>query len=66
MSIAWNDLFAALALLLVLEGAIPFLNPARWRSTMEMMTQLDDAAIRKVGLVTMIAGAILLYFVRNA
>lgn len=34
MSVAWSDLWAALALMLVLEGLMPFLSPAKLRETL--------------------------------
>ena len=62
----WNDLWAAFALYLVLEGILPFLNPGGLKRTMLQLTQLDDRSLRIVGLLSMMAGALLLYFVRGA
>ncbi|MBI2802949.1 MAG: DUF2065 domain-containing protein [Gammaproteobacteria bacterium] len=60
----WQDLFAALALVLVLEGVLPFLNPRRYRATMQTMAQLPDRALRLIGLGSMLAGILMLYLVR--
>ena len=60
----WTDLLSALALLLVIEGILPFLNPAGMRKTMRMLSEMDDKTLRITGFFTMIAGAILLYIVR--
>jgi len=60
----WTDLLSALALLLVIEGILPFLNPAGMKNTMRMLSEMDDRTLRITGFVTMIAGAILLYIVR--
>lgn len=60
----WIDLLSALALLLVIEGILPFLNPAGMRKTMRMLSEMDDKTLRVTGFFTMIAGAILLYVVR--
>lgn len=60
----WTDLLSALALLLVIEGVLPFLNPAGMRKTMRMLSEMDDKTLRVTGFFTMIAGAILLYIVR--
>ncbi len=54
----------ALALMLVIEGVLPFLLPAVWRETFRRITQFTDGQIRFFGLSSMIAGLILLYFVR--
>lgn len=60
----WNDLFAALALVLVFEGIMPFVNPARWRNTIQLVSQQSDSALRTMGLSIMLIGAALLYLVR--
>ncbi len=60
-----SDLFAALALMLVIEGIIPFLNPGGLRRTLALLAQLDDRSLRIGGLISMLAGVIILYFVRN-
>lgn len=60
----WQDLLAALALLLVLEGIMPFLNPAQFRKTLLSAAQLRDRSLRVIGLVSMIGGVVLLYVVR--
>ena len=61
----WSDLLAACALYLVLEGIMPFLNPAAMRRAMQAFISLDDAKLRLAGLTSMLAGAALLYFVRG-
>ena len=64
MTVVWSDLLAALALLLVIEGVIPFVNPQALRRMLAMMVQLDDRSLRTAGLVSMILGVVLLYMVR--
>lgn len=64
MSIEWSDLWAALALLLVLEGLMPFLSPARMRETLHKVTELDDRTLRTLGVISIIAGLLLLNWVR--
>ncbi|MGB5708780.1 MAG: DUF2065 domain-containing protein [Arenicellales bacterium] len=60
----WNDLLAAFALYLVLEGIVPFANPGGFKHFMRQMTELPDSKLRNIGLGSMIAGAVLLYLVR--
>lgn len=60
----WDDLFAALALLLVFEGIMPFVNPNRWRHVMKMVADQPDTALRIMGLASMLMGAVLLYIIR--
>ena len=59
----WRDLFVALALLLVIEGIFPFLNPGAMRNLLQMMTQMDDKTLRFSGLTSMVAGVLILYLV---
>ena len=60
----WTDLWAALALVLVLEGVLPFLSPAVVRRMLETVSQVDDRSMRISGLLSMMAGLVLLYMVR--
>ncbi|MCA3251164.1 MAG: DUF2065 domain-containing protein [Pseudomonadota bacterium] len=53
-------LLGALALMLVLEGLLPFLSPGAWRSVFEKATRMSDGQIRFVGLSSMLAGLALL------
>ncbi len=59
----WNDLFAALALVLVIEGMLPFLSPRRMREAMLAIARMDDRTLRITGLLSMLAGVGLLYLV---
>lgn len=60
----WNDLFTAIALMLIFEGILPFLNPDRYRKMLEVLEKINDSQLRTMGLVVMIAGAVLLTFAR--
>ena len=59
----WQNLFAALALVLIIEGILPFLNPPGFRRTMQMISQLEDSTLRFGGLTAMILGCLMLYAV---
>jgi uncharacterized protein YjeT (DUF2065 family) len=61
----WNDLWAAFALYLVLEGILPFLNPGGAKRALASLSQMDERALRLVGLGSMIAGCVVLYFARG-
>lgn len=61
---AWQDFLAAFALMLVFEGILPFLNPQRFRNMLKMLDEIDDRLVRRIGLVSMLAGLGLLYLVR--
>ncbi len=62
----WSDLWAAFALYLVIEGLMPFANPGGMRRALLQLSQLDERTLRIAGLLSMIAGAVLLYVVRGA
>jgi uncharacterized protein len=53
-------LLGALALMLVLEGLLPFLSPGRWRSVFEKALKMTDGQIRFFGLSSMLVGLVLL------
>jgi len=57
----WERLGDALALLLVIEGVLPFLNPAGMRRTLLAVGQLDDRTLRVIGMSSMLAGVVLSY-----
>ncbi len=61
----WSDFLAALALVLVIEGMVPFISPQSLRKLQESMSQLDDRTLRNIGLFSMICGVVLLYIVRS-
>ncbi|MFA5626634.1 MAG: DUF2065 domain-containing protein [Thiohalomonadaceae bacterium] len=61
----WSELWVALALLLVLEGLLPALSPRNYRKAAQSLTQLDDRSIRTTGLVLMVLGAVLVYWLKH-
>lgn len=61
----WEDFGLALALVLVIEGFLPTLNPQGFKRSMRMLTELDDQQIRRWGLMLMTLGAGLIYWMKN-
>jgi len=59
-------LIIAFALMLILEGVLPFLAPNLWRDTFRRLTQLSDGQLRFVGLSSMIVGLLILLAARAA
>jgi uncharacterized protein len=53
-------LLSALALMLVVEGLLPFLSPGAWRSVFERATRMSDGQIRFLGLSSMVLGLVVL------
>ena len=55
-----DNLLLAFALMLVLEGLLPFIAPNAWRDTFRRLVEFSDGPIRFVGLTSMIVGLILI------
>ncbi len=60
----WDTLLMAFALMLVLEGILPFLLPGIWRDTFKKLTEIGDNQVRFIGLTSMLLGLLLLYLVK--
>lgn len=58
------SLLLALALMLVIEGILPFLAPRVWRETFRRVVGLADGQIRFIGLASMLTGIVLLTIAR--
>ena len=59
----WQVLPVAVALVFIIEGAMPFISPNRWRNMLALVAQMDERAIRNIGLGSMLFGVFLLYIV---
>ncbi len=55
-----SNLLLAFALMLVIEGVMPFLAPRVWRDTFRRVTELADGQIRFIGLTSMLVGVVIL------
>lgn len=58
------SLLLALALMLIIEGLLPFVAPSTWRETFRRLIALSDGQIRFIGLTAMIIGLVLLILVK--
>ncbi len=58
-----NFWLAALGLLLVLEGLMPFIFPRAWRETLRSLAQWQDGQVRFLGLTLMLSGLLLIYWI---
>ncbi len=61
-----ESLWVAFALLLVVEGLLPFVAPRFWRETFRRLTELTDGQLRFVGLASIVVGALFLLLLRDA
>jgi len=60
----FSDLVAALALLFVFEGIMPFVNPAGLKRTLAKLLTVGDRELRIAGLGSMLVGVLILFLVR--
>ncbi len=63
MSLEWPELLRALALVMVIEGLMPFAAPSHWRRMLQTVSQMPDRGLRLLGVASMAAGLILLQLV---
>ena len=61
-----DTLWTALALLLVLEGLLPFMAPRLWRDSFRRLTELTDGQLRFIGMISIGIGLLGLYLAQNA
>jgi uncharacterized protein YjeT (DUF2065 family) len=59
-------LWASFALLLMVEGLLPFVAPRLWRDTFRKLTEMSDGQIRFVGLTSLLLGVVALAFLDHA
>jgi len=57
----WHDLLNALALLLILEGLLPFASPDSIKKLYKTMMETPESSLRMMGLASIVAGLVLLY-----
>jgi hypothetical protein len=65
MSIAWPDFAAALGLMFVIEGILPFLSPDSVRRTLARVAEMNDTMLRIAGAASMLAGVGVLWLARG-
>ena len=61
----WTEILTALALVLVIEGMLPFVRPGRYKQLVAQIVRLSDNQLRIFGLTAMIIGIVLLFVVRS-
>jgi len=61
----WQDLLTALALVLVIEGILPFANPPGLRQAAQLFASLTDRQLRLGGAAAMLTGLVMLFLVRG-
>jgi uncharacterized protein YjeT (DUF2065 family) len=61
----WTDLFAALAIVCIIEGVMPFINPSGMKRLLSRIASLEDRDMRIVGFISMAVGLTILFLVRS-
>ena len=57
-----NTFWLAMALVLLVEGFMPFVSPATWRTTFEQILRLSDGQLRFFGLCSLLLGLLLIWW----
>lgn len=60
----WHEFLVAIGLVLIIEGIMPFINPAGLRRACALITGMGDRVIRAVGLGCMLVGLVVIYVIR--
>jgi len=61
-----DSLWAALALVLVVEGILPLIAPRLWRDSFAKLVTLNDGQLRFIGLASILIGLVAFFIVTNA
>lgn len=59
----WETFLMAVALMLIMEGMLPFLSPQSWREAFRKLIEANDNQVRFIGLTSMLIGILLMLFV---
>ena len=63
MNVNWDDLLAALALVLIIEGVLPFLAPSKLKEVYKSVLDMPEKSLRMMGFGSMVVGLILLFLI---
>jgi uncharacterized protein len=61
-----DSLWAAFALVLVVEGVLPLVAPRLWRESFARLVTLSDGQLRFIGLASMLIGLAGFWLARHA
>lgn len=65
MGLDWSDFLAALAIVCIIEGVIPFINPPGMKRLLAKLAALEERELRLGGLFSMLIGLAILFLVRS-
>jgi hypothetical protein len=58
-----DTFWLAMALVLVIEGFMPFMSPGTWRKTFQQILLLSDGQLRFFGLLSLLLGVVLIWWI---
>ena len=61
MSINWHDLLNAIALVMIIEGVLPFVSPGTLKKSYQTLLDLPESTLRTIGLVSILVGLFVLF-----
>jgi uncharacterized protein len=61
----WTDFFAALAIVCIIEGVMPFINPKGMKRLLAKLAGMEERELRLGGLFSMAVGLVILFLVRS-
>lgn len=65
MGLDWTDFFAALAIVCIIEGIMPFINPQGLKRLLTKLAAMEERELRLGGLISMAVGLAILFLVRS-
>ena len=65
MGLDWTDFFAALAIVCIIEGIMPFINPLGMKRLLSKLAAMEERELRLGGLFSMAVGLAILFLVRS-
>jgi uncharacterized protein YjeT (DUF2065 family) len=60
-----HPIIAAIALVMIFEGIMPFIAPKAWKNTLLQLAQMKDQHLRIFGAIMMVAGALTFKYIQS-
>ncbi|MGA2023603.1 MAG: DUF2065 domain-containing protein [Steroidobacteraceae bacterium] len=65
MGLDWTDFLAALAIVCIVEGVMPFINPPGMKRLLSKLAAMEERELRLGGFFSMLVGLAILFLVRS-
>ena len=65
MGLDWTDFLAALSIVCIVEGVIPFINPPGMKRLLAKLAAMEERELRLGGFFSMLVGLAILFLVRS-